>query len=119
MLTELGIFLRKLRLDKNEIMKDMALKFGVSSAFLSAVENGKKKMPSNWIEEIPAIYKMKNEELNEFRKSVANSEDAVEINLQNLSPTKRQFAFSLARKLDTIDEEDVLRMIKKLKGDED
>ena len=43
MITSLGTFLRKLRLAKGEILKDMAECLGVSSAFLSAVENGKKK----------------------------------------------------------------------------
>ena len=43
MLTSIGRFLRKLRIDHGEILKDMADALGVSSAFLSAVENGKKK----------------------------------------------------------------------------
>ena len=43
MLTQLGIFLRKLRLDSGEIMKEMAKKLKVSSSFLLAVENGEKK----------------------------------------------------------------------------
>lgn len=45
MLTGIGKFLRKLRIDNEEILKDMADALGVSSAFLSAVENGRKKMP--------------------------------------------------------------------------
>ena len=50
MLTSIGRFLRKLRIENGEILKDMAEALGVSSAFLSAVENGKKKMPESWIE---------------------------------------------------------------------
>ena len=42
MITSLGRFLRKLRIDQGEILKDMADKLGVSVSFLSAVENGKK-----------------------------------------------------------------------------
>lgn len=49
MLTSVGRFLRTLRIDHGEILKDMADVLGVSSAFLSAVENGKKKMPEGWI----------------------------------------------------------------------
>ena len=41
MLTSLGIFLRKLRLEQREVLKYMADKLGVSASFLSAVENGK------------------------------------------------------------------------------
>ena len=39
MLTSLGKFLRKLRIDRGEILKDMADKLGVTVSFLSAVEN--------------------------------------------------------------------------------
>ena len=46
MLTALGRFLRKIRIDRNELLKDMADKLEVSASFLSAVENGKKSMPS-------------------------------------------------------------------------
>lgn len=42
MITELGIFCRKLRIEYGERLSDMAQKLGVSSAFLSKVENGKK-----------------------------------------------------------------------------
>ena len=43
MITSVGRFLRKLRIDRGKILKTMAETLGVSSAFLSAVENGKKK----------------------------------------------------------------------------
>jgi len=48
MITEYGKFLRKLRIDQGQILKTMAEKLGVSSAFLSAVENGKKKIPKTF-----------------------------------------------------------------------
>ena len=56
MLTSIGRFLRKLRIDNGEILKDMAEALGGSSAFLSAVENGKKKMTEGWIEKLKSIY---------------------------------------------------------------
>ena len=43
MLTSIGKFLRKLRMSNGEILRDMAEALEVTSAFLSAVENGKKK----------------------------------------------------------------------------
>ena len=52
MLTEVGRFLRKLRIDHGEILKDMADKLDVTVSYLSAVENGKRHMPSEWNERI-------------------------------------------------------------------
>ena len=39
MLTNFGKALRKLRIDNNELLKDMALKLEVTVSYLSAVEN--------------------------------------------------------------------------------
>ena len=50
--TKLGIALRKIRLDRQELLKDMADRLKVSSAFLSAVETGKKRPPANFIDRI-------------------------------------------------------------------
>ena len=47
MLTALGRFLRKIRIDRNELLKDMADKLEVSASFLSAVENGKRACHRN------------------------------------------------------------------------
>ena len=41
-LTSLGKFLRKLRIDRGELLRTMSNKLGISMSFLSSVENGKK-----------------------------------------------------------------------------
>ena len=56
MRTSIGDFLRKLRLTKEQKLKDMAELLGVTSAFLSAVENGKKSMPDSWLRKIKDKY---------------------------------------------------------------
>ena len=47
-LSRFGIFCRKLRLEKGELLYDMANALNVSSAFLSKIENGKGKPPTEW-----------------------------------------------------------------------
>lgn len=118
MLTEVGIFLRKLRLDKNEILKDMAEKLGVSSSFLSAVENGKKKMPQNWTQEIPKIYDFDQAQVFEFNKAVAKTNEMIEINLEKLNDKQTEFAFSFARRLEELDD-DVIDSVKKFFEDQE
>ena len=44
-ITKFGEYARDLRIDRGENLKEMAKNLGVSSAFLSAVENGKKQVP--------------------------------------------------------------------------
>lgn len=111
MLTSVGIFLRKLRLDHNEILRDMARKLEVSVSFLSAVENGKKKMPQQWVDKIKEMYHLSKEQCIEFEDAFTETQEFVEINLKNLNSPHREFAISLARKLETIDAGEIRRWI--------
>lgn len=110
MLTQLGIFLRKLRLDSGEIMKEMAAKLDVSSSFLSAVENGKKKMPDSWYRAIVNLYNLDKEKQDELMTAIEESQKSVEINLEDLSREKKKLAFSFARELENLNKEEVDKM---------
>ena len=55
---QIKILLRHLRVDKGISLKEMAEQLGVSSAFLSAIENGKKQMPENLMKKICEIFKI-------------------------------------------------------------
>lgn len=105
MATILGDFLRKLRLSNKEILKDMATNLDVSSAFLSAVENGKKKMPTAWEEKLQKIYNLTSEQMIELKDAVMESSDIVEINLKDTSAQNKELAISFARQFDTMDEQ--------------
>lgn len=110
MLTQLGIFLRKLRLESGEIMKNMAAKLDVSSSFLSAVENGKKKMPDSWYDMIVNLYNLDKEKQDELMSAIEESQKSVEINLEDLSTEKKRLAFSFARELENMNKEEVDKM---------
>lgn len=51
-ITKFGEYMRIFRIKKNAIINDTADKLNVKTPFLSAVENSKKKMPSDWFENI-------------------------------------------------------------------
>lgn len=57
-LTEFGKFLRKLRIDNGELLKDMAIKLNTTPAFLSMVETGRRSIPEKLEEEIEKIYSL-------------------------------------------------------------
>ena len=105
MATTLEVFLRKLRLANDEILKDMAKNLGVSSAFLSAVENGKKKMPNNWERKLKEVYSLSTVQIEELRRAVMESSGVVELNLKGLSTSNRELAISFARQFETMDDE--------------
>lgn len=119
MLTGVGKFLRKLRIDNGEILKTMAETLGVSSAFLSAVENGKKKMPESWYGKLSAAYSFSEAQQESLRTAVMESNDRVEIHLQHASAGNRELAILFARQFDALDDETgqkIAEMLKKYKG---
>ena len=49
MVTSFGKALRKLRIDRGMVLKNMADMLGVSSAYLSAIELGKRAIPDSLV----------------------------------------------------------------------
>ena len=116
MLTSLGRFLRKLRIDRGEILKDMADKLDVSVSFLSAVENGKKRMPMTWNARICGLYGLNEEQKDEFTKVIADTEKTIELDFSGASASRRELAVSFARKFSDIDDkqlEEIQRILKR------
>ena len=116
MLTSLGRFLRKLRIDRGEILKDMADKLEVSVSFLSAVENGKKRMPTAWNGKICSLYELNEGQKEEFTKVIADTEKAIELDFSGASASRRELAVSFARKFSDIDDtqlEEIQKILKR------
>lgn len=57
-LTNLGKQTRKLRIDNEELLMDMANKLEISASYLSSIETGKRKVPKEFIQKIESIYKV-------------------------------------------------------------
>ena len=87
MVNNFGKFCRKLRIDNDELLYDMAKKLGVSSAFLSKVENGKKKPPKD------------------------QNYDSIDIS--GMSDNDRMMMLSFARKFDQLDKRKIKDLLRK------
>lgn len=116
MITSLGKFLRKLRIDNNEILLDMAKRLDVSPAFLSAIENGKKSIPSKLTAKICELYNLSTQESNNFDQAIAETERSCKIDLTDVKKTNIGVAVSFARKFADMDEEQI-EAIRKILGD--
>lgn len=99
MITKLGVFLRKLRIDNNEIMKDMSLVLNVSSSFLSAVENGKKPMPPSWPILIKENYNLDKFQVIDLYKSIIESQPYIAIDTTHLNDTQKNLLAETASTL--------------------
>ena len=106
-MNELGMFLRKLRIDRNEVLYDMAQRLGVSPAFLSAVENDHRTAPLSWIDTLAAQYDLSPQQKKELSSLIYDSIKQVRLDVSNASEPKRNCALTFARTFDDIPDEEI------------
>lgn len=110
----LAILLKKIRIEHGERLFDMAQKLNVSSAFLSAVENGKKSAPTTWVGILSREYSLSVEEEYAVETAINDSVKQVRLDIGNASAAKRNCALMFARNFDDIEEEKIKEIIKLL-----
>lgn len=118
MVNNFGKFCRKLRIDKNQLLYDMAKCLGVSSAFLSKVENGKKKPPKEWRELIINAYGLNAEEIQQLDQCMYEAQNYDSIDISYMNDNDRMMMLSFARKFNHIDKNKLKQFLQKEVEDE-
>lgn len=120
MLTKFGQFIRKLRIDIEMNLGDMAEKLSVSPSYLSAVETGKKKITNELLASITSIFNLTKDQANEMYLFAAESKNEEKINLIGLQDKTRQTVAMFARSIETgalsAEQIEAVREILDLKG---
>ena len=106
-MNRLGKFLRKLRIEHNEVLLDMAQRLQVSAAFLSAVENDRRSAPPSWVDIITTEYYLEFTQQQELTEAVAESLKQIRVDVGNASPGKRNCALAFARSFDDLSDDDI------------
>lgn len=99
-LNEFGRKARLLRMDRDLSLKEMAEKMGISSAHLSALEYGDKKLNEDHVNAAVDFFKhagFKSADLTELREAGAKSMES--INTKEMSGDVRAMVYAFARKL--------------------
>jgi transcriptional regulator with XRE-family HTH domain len=105
-LTPFGKALRKLRIDRDMLLKNMAEGASVTPAFLSAIEAGRKPIPSYLVGRIAEWMHLGLHETEELRQSAAMSAAYAQIPLtSSASFFDRSLATQLARNFGDLDED--------------
>lgn len=119
MVTEFGKKLRVLRMNKGELLKHMAIRLGVTSAFLSAVELGEKSIPKDFLDKVIQIYNIPQEEIAEWQDAVEQSIQQVKMNLASTSLVKRQAALVFSRSFEGMTDEEARNILRFFKKEEE
>jgi transcriptional regulator with XRE-family HTH domain len=106
MLTQFGKFCRKLRIDRGELLKDMADKLGVTPSYLSAVETGNRNVPQDWFDKISIHYTLSAQERAELKEAIHNSQLTIKFNLAKMRDDEKDLVLAFARELKGLNDED-------------
>jgi len=103
-LTPFGKALRKLRIDRDLLLKDMADGVSMTSAYLSAVEAGRKPVPRTLIPQLRNRFNFSQEQESELKEAADMSASSAQIHFSSAaSPFDRSLATQLARNFDKLD----------------
>ncbi len=110
-LTPFGKAARKIRIDRGETLGDMADALGISAAFLSSAETGKRNVPNDLLDRIVTHFQLKGIEAQELRRLALESRKTV-----MLKPTERNrgLATAFARKFEELDSAQIAEILKVL-----
>nr|DAL98045.1 MAG TPA: helix-turn-helix domain protein [Caudoviricetes sp.] len=115
MTTSYGKALRKIRIDHDEILRDMATKLGITSAYLSAIENGKRSVPTDLTMQVSEIYKLSPTD----KLKLEEAEDAIKTNvtieLSEVGEDRKNMVLKLARQFSDLTNEQLDEIQKILK----
>lgn len=116
MFTQFGKVLRKIRIDRGMLLKDMEEGFGVSSAFLSAVETGKKPIPAGLVERATQFlgYARGSAEWAELQDAVAISKGEVALATTGLTQKHQETALAFARHFEEMAPSDLDKVLELL-----
>lgn len=117
--TKFGEFMRILRVKNHEVMGDTAKLFGVKIPFVSAVENGKRNVPEEWVSILIEKYCLSSEEQKELIDAVEHSKTQMKINLTGANFTQRKLAVQFQRSFENLDDDTATAIMELLNREDD
>lgn len=106
-MTEFAKFTKMLRIEKDERLGNMAARLGVSSAFLSRVENGLAKPSEKILMGLCQNYSLNEEQKKKLAEIVKEARQKNPLSSLQLSPAKQQLVIRLAQSIEKFDDEEL------------
>ena len=111
MLTEFGKFCRKLRVDHDETQQDIANYLGVTTAYLSTVEHGKRNISEKIVDKLISRYNLSGAKLNQFKSTITNSISFIKIHLHKMNSLDRELIIKIYYNLNELNDKDKKELI--------
>ncbi|WP_312605617.1 helix-turn-helix domain-containing protein [Kosakonia cowanii] len=115
MVTNFGKYLRKLRIDRGMVLKDMAEMIGVSSAYLSAIELGKRAIPDDLISDVVKGFGLSKKEGEKLSKYAQLSQPSIKVDMSDANDQNKELMLVFARKFKDLSPDQLDKLNKMLK----
>lgn len=115
-ITPFGKELRKLRIDADEILLNMADKLGITAAYLSSIENGKRDIPKDFIKKISSVYSLSKDQIKVLETAMIETQQKIVMTFPEECKENKDFietALLFARDISKLSK-DQLREIRKI-----
>lgn len=111
-MTPFGCKIREIRAKRGIAQKDMAAALGVSAAYLSALEHGRKGAPSfDFVQRVITYFNIIWDDADEVMRLAGISHPRIVIDTGNLSPEATLFANELAASIHHLDRQALDQMM--------
>ena len=117
-MTPFGRRMRELRAARGLRLKDMAVALNVSSAYLSALEHGKRGRPSSgFVQQISAYFNLAWDDVDELKRLAELSHPRIVVDTAGLSPKATELANRLAESIGDLSEATIDRLLAAIEGE--
>lgn len=113
-MTEFAKFTKMLRVENDEFLGHMAKKLGVSSAFLSRVENGLAKPSEKIVQGLCQNYSLSEAQKERLEEIVGQARQKISLASLQLSPERQQLVIRLAQSIKSFDDEELEELERKI-----
>lgn len=100
-------YLREMRKNNHEVLGDMASKLGISSAFLSRVENGLTQPSERLISGVINVYQLKGQEKDDFEAAGYALRNSSLFDLSRMPVRVKKLLISISRNASTLSDEQI------------
>ena len=109
-----GKIIKKLMIDNDENLSNLAELFSVTTAFVSAVLIGKKPVPEEWYEKLCDHYNLNEIEKSNLFDAYCNTKNTIKLDVSNCKTEKKKLALQFQQKLPNLSDEDLKEITKVL-----
>ena len=107
-ISEYGELLKHLRINKHEMLKNMAGKLGLNSSYLSAIESGNRDIPPDLTDKICTEYGLDEGQRKELREAELNTDrKLVQIDMKKINENRlaKEVVLNFAGKAESLTDE--------------